>query len=130
MRWSETGNYGTSDNPVMPNTFGAQVYDLGDPWANVGDGNRRKCDPQPCTPTSKILGLSCCGSDAPEAHPWGNCSGSGNGGQCSDKYNCSLPELGPDGQGEGVDEHGLRQLLGQGAPHAGRLARPTPTRLC
>ena len=98
MRWSETGNYGTWDNPVMPNTFGAQVYDLGDPWANVGDGNRRKCDPQPCTPTSKILGLSCCGSDAPEAHPWGNCTGSGNGGQCSDKYNCSLPELGPDGQ--------------------------------
>jgi hypothetical protein len=35
MRWSETGNYGTWDNPVMPNTFGAQVYDLGDPWAQV-----------------------------------------------------------------------------------------------
>jgi hypothetical protein len=38
------------------------------------------------------------GSDAPEAHPWGNCTGNANGSPCSDKYNCSLPELGPDGQ--------------------------------
>ncbi len=27
MRWSETANYGHWDNPAMPNSFGAQVYD-------------------------------------------------------------------------------------------------------
>ena len=27
MRWSETANYGRWDNPAMPNSFGAQVYD-------------------------------------------------------------------------------------------------------
>ena len=33
MRWSQTANYGLLPNPRMPNSFVAQVYDLGDPWA-------------------------------------------------------------------------------------------------
>ena len=33
MRWSQTANYGVLPNPRMPNSFLAQVYDLGDPWA-------------------------------------------------------------------------------------------------
>lgn len=33
MRWSETSNFGTLPSPAMPNSFVAQVYDLGDPWA-------------------------------------------------------------------------------------------------
>ena len=32
FRWSQTGNYGTVPNPVMPNCFVASGYDLGDPW--------------------------------------------------------------------------------------------------
>ena len=37
MRWSQTANWGSWPNPSMPNVFGAQVYDLGDPWAVLGD---------------------------------------------------------------------------------------------
>jgi hypothetical protein len=31
MRWAQTANFGRwgVDNPMMPNTFGAQLYDLG-----------------------------------------------------------------------------------------------------
>jgi sialate O-acetylesterase len=93
MRWSETANYGRWDNPALPNSFGAQVYDLGDPWAQVGDGNPRKLDPA----TGKVVGLRCCGD---KGH-WGNCSSPANGGACSDKFNCSLPELGPAGEDTG-----------------------------
>ena len=32
----------------MPNSFLAQVYDLGDPWADMGD-NRGPSDPNNCT---------------------------------------------------------------------------------
>ena len=41
MRWSQTANYGAWNNHALPNTFGAQLYDLGEPWANVDDGNKR-----------------------------------------------------------------------------------------
>ena len=39
---AQTGNYGQWDNAALPNTFGAQLYDLADPWGNSGttDGNR------------------------------------------------------------------------------------------
>lgn len=33
MRWSQTANFGILPNSVMPNTFLAQAYDLGEPWA-------------------------------------------------------------------------------------------------
>ena len=39
MRWSQTANYGTLPNTAMRDSFLAQVYDLGDPWAAMGDGN-------------------------------------------------------------------------------------------
>jgi hypothetical protein len=32
MRWAQQANYGQWDNPALPNSFGAQLYDLGDPW--------------------------------------------------------------------------------------------------
>lgn len=35
MRWSQTGNYGKLPNQVMPNTFLAHAYDLGDPMDNL-----------------------------------------------------------------------------------------------
>jgi hypothetical protein len=41
MRWSQTANYGTLPNAKMPNTFLAQGYDLGDPWAK--GGRRANC---------------------------------------------------------------------------------------
>jgi len=47
-RWSQTANYGVLPSPAMPNSFLAQVYDLGDPWANMGD-NRGGSDPNNCT---------------------------------------------------------------------------------
>eukprot|EP00041_Stephanoeca_diplocostata_P003986 m.39872 g.39872 ORF g.39872 m.39872 type:complete len:692 (+) comp14765_c0_seq1:111-2186(+) len=34
MRWAQTGNYGVLPNPIMPNTFLAQGYDLDDPWGD------------------------------------------------------------------------------------------------
>ena len=42
MRWSQTANYGVWDNPALPNSFGAQVYDLADPWvrSNTCQSNR------------------------------------------------------------------------------------------
>ena len=41
MRAAQTASYGHWDNEALPNTFGAQLYDLGDPWghAGTGDGN-------------------------------------------------------------------------------------------
>ena len=33
MRWDQTGNFGALPNAAMPNTFLAQAYDIGDPWA-------------------------------------------------------------------------------------------------
>jgi hypothetical protein len=32
MRWSQTGNYGVLPNSLMPRTFLAQGFDIGDPW--------------------------------------------------------------------------------------------------
>ena len=32
FRWAQTANFGSLPNPAMPNTFGADAYDLGDPW--------------------------------------------------------------------------------------------------
>eukprot|EP00039_Didymoeca_costata_P002481 m.60480 g.60480 ORF g.60480 m.60480 type:complete len:832 (+) comp11324_c0_seq1:88-2583(+) len=99
MRWSQTANFGRwTDNPFMPNTFGAQAYDIGDPWSNCGDGNQRvmnetACEMGLCKPALDATGhemLDCCWSGIT------NCSDPTNPGKtlksCSDKYNCSLPE--------------------------------------
>lgn len=85
MRWSQTANYGVWPNPAMPNSFGAQVYDIGDPWSNVGDGNRRSGN------LSVNGGLACCFPEGgtcptPKNEPSPHYS------PCSDKYNCSLPD--------------------------------------
>ena len=93
MRWSQTANYGRWDNPALPNTFGAQAYDLGDPWASAGDGNKRvmnttACNAGTCKPAINEQGkemLDCCWYGM----PWSNCTGSK---PCTDGYNCSLPE--------------------------------------
>lgn len=96
MRWSQTANYGQWNNPAMPNTFGAQLYDLGDPWAPAGEGNRRvmnqtACDQGKCvpalTPDGKQI-LDCCWPG------YTNCTDPTTGNPmkpCTDKYNCSLP---------------------------------------
>jgi len=75
MRWSQTGNYGSWDNPALPFTFGAQVYDLEDPWAEVGDGNPVKNSSDPKSPNT------CCFN--PQCHAQDD--------QCLDTFNCSLP---------------------------------------
>eukprot|EP00041_Stephanoeca_diplocostata_P026687 m.723398 g.723398 ORF g.723398 m.723398 type:complete len:865 (+) comp23021_c0_seq4:58-2652(+) len=99
MRWSQTANFGRwTDNPFLPNTFGAQVYDLGDPWAHTGDGNRRvmnetACDLGTCRPTLDDHGrqiLNCCWL-GPKGCP--DPSNPSNFLKpCVDSYNCSLPE--------------------------------------
>jgi len=33
FRWAQTANYGVLPNPAMPDTFMANSFDLGDPWA-------------------------------------------------------------------------------------------------
>ena len=32
LHWAQTASYGALPNPLMPNTFLASAYDLGDPW--------------------------------------------------------------------------------------------------
>ena len=45
LRWSQTANYGVLPNEKMPNTYLAQGYDIGDPWAQAGSQNCSKPDP-------------------------------------------------------------------------------------
>ena len=33
FRWAQTASYGQLPNEAMPNSFIANAYDLGDPWA-------------------------------------------------------------------------------------------------
>jgi hypothetical protein len=55
MRWSQTGNYGVLPNTIMPNTFIAQAYDLGDPW-EMSSADDKHCSKPPrasdCVPWS------------------------------------------------------------------------------
>jgi sialate O-acetylesterase len=103
MRWSQTANYGYWDNPVMPNTFGAQVYDLGDPWSEAGDGNQRVIDPQTGLPardpvTNQTRENCCHSSDAARnisgapGCPNSTSSDPSLRKTCPDLFNCSLPE--------------------------------------
>ena len=62
MRWSQTANYGDLPNAAMPHSFLAQVYDLGDPWATLGDGGSADQDPQHCAlpdPATHAIGANC-----------------------------------------------------------------------
>jgi hypothetical protein len=61
MRWSETSNFGTLPSPAMPNSFVAQVYDLGDPWAAKEKGWSGG-DPMNCSlpdPATEKYGVNC-----------------------------------------------------------------------
>jgi hypothetical protein len=42
MRWSQTGNVGVLQNPIMPRTFLAQLFDMGDPW-EMYDADGKNC---------------------------------------------------------------------------------------
>jgi hypothetical protein len=42
MRWSQTGNYGVLPNAIMPATYVAQLFDLGDPWEQYS-ADQRNC---------------------------------------------------------------------------------------
>lgn len=52
FRWAQTANYGVLPNPVMPNTFVAQAYDLNDPWAGVNGDPFAK--PSVCSDNASI----------------------------------------------------------------------------
>lgn len=98
MRWSQTANYGHWPNPAMPNTFGAQVYDLGDPWSEAGDGNRRLENQTTGLPVQPER-LSCCLPSIPLFNVSGE-PGCPNKTAvdprfrqaCSDKFECALPD--------------------------------------
>ena len=85
MRWSQTGNFGRWDNPALPNTFGAQLYDLADPWGHsgTGDGDKRNghCVNQSAVNSPWVKGnqTRCC-------KEWVGCKGS----QCTVAQNVSL----------------------------------------
>ena len=84
MRWAQQSNFGRWDNPALPNTFGAQLYDLPEPWANVGDGDKR----------ANGSYLKCCyvPPGASQAAAKAICPpGKGSPKRCTDLYNCSLP---------------------------------------
>lgn len=98
MRWSETANFGVWDNPKLPHSFGAQLYDLGDPYGHSGtsDGNT-------LTPAGNET--RCCATFQNCQHPAHNwtctaeqnatndaCVAQGHRLQaCSDKYYCANP---------------------------------------
>ena len=99
MRWSQTANYGKWDNPAMPNTFGAQVYDLGDPWANAGDGNRRVTNQSTGVPVQPEA-TNCCIAPIPAYNTSGdpgcpdkNKTDPAYRKPCVDKFECALPDL-------------------------------------
>ena len=56
MRWSQTANYGVLPNEKMPNTYLAQGFDIGDPWA-VGATNQQNCSK--VDPATGKYGPSC-----------------------------------------------------------------------
>ena len=98
MRWSQTGNYGRWDNPVLPNSFGAQVYDLGDPWAEAGDGNTRVLDPTTGKPVVPAQTKCCIPPNAKfnisgdAGCPNKNATDPAMQSACSDKFECALPD--------------------------------------
>ena len=66
FRWAQTANYGVLPNPAMPKTFGAQAYDLDDPWASFGS-HESVCStnaslPRSCTYTNNgtVQPAPCC----------------------------------------------------------------------
>ncbi|CAK0871817.1 unnamed protein product [Prorocentrum cordatum] len=86
MRWSQTANYGVWPNPALPYTFGAQAYDLEEPWSMVGDGNKQE--------DGELL---CC-FDGPD------CGHSPQHPPCPDKLNCSLPDISTGRYGDNCSE--------------------------
>jgi hypothetical protein len=104
MRWSQTANYGVWPNPAMPFTFGAQLYDIGEPFGK-SDGNKRVLNTTVCPecPHPDVRAavnaegkqeLRCCWKGT----NWtgGNCTDPLGGTKplqpCTDVWNCSLPE--------------------------------------
>lgn len=59
MRMAQTASYGVLPNPIMPHSFLAQVYDIGDPWAFVGDGGSDKQHCALTNPNTSKFGSNC-----------------------------------------------------------------------
>lgn len=94
MRWAQTGNYGYWNNPALPNTFGAQLYDIADPWgkSGTGDGNRlndynnatrccktwEQCNPIRCTAEQNATNAKCMAAGQQDA--------------CTDARYCANPD--------------------------------------
>ena len=54
FRWAQTANYGTAPNPLMPNVFVSEAYDLADPW-NTPECAALGC----CVAKTEKLGMNC-----------------------------------------------------------------------
>ena len=82
----------------MPNTFGAQLYDLGDPWAAAGDGNVPVMNMSTGEP-SQPERLDCCfppmvweNSTGTVGCPNATSSDPAMHKPCDDRYPCALPD--------------------------------------
>lgn len=83
MRWAQQANYGHWDSPAMPASFGAQLYDLGDPWHTVGDGNPLQTGVTP--PVTK-----CCATWSGKANATNAaCVAKHQKKSCADEYYCA-----------------------------------------
>ena len=96
MRNAQTASFGRWDNEALPNTFGAQLYDLGDPWGHAGTGDGNEL-------TAAGNETRCCADYQNCQHPAGNwtctaaqnasnaaCEARGQTGKaCSDRFYCA-----------------------------------------
>jgi hypothetical protein len=83
FRWAQTANYGTLPNPLMPNVFAAQAYDLRDPWAGPGEGSYGRC-----TLNTSVSGYCGPASDDPKKKGQGNACCNCGGPPYSDPDRC------------------------------------------
>jgi len=60
MHWAQTANYGVLPNPVMPNTFLAQTFDLNDPFSNITCYHSGCCNPPACIDNTSIPACHSC----------------------------------------------------------------------
>jgi len=60
MHWAQTANYGVLPNPVLPNTFLAQTFDLDDPFGNITCYKAHCCNPPACVDNTSIPACHSC----------------------------------------------------------------------
>ena len=58
IRWSQSANYGVVPNPLIPNGWITQLFDLGDPWLNnIDSSDKSHCEK--VDPATGMYGPNC-----------------------------------------------------------------------